>query len=56
MSLREQSDTVRRDALEEAAKVADRFNVTPAFDLPCTPFDRTEAIADEIRKLAQRES
>jgi hypothetical protein len=34
---------------ERCARIAESFNVTPAFDLPCSPFDRTEAIAQAIR-------
>jgi hypothetical protein len=41
----------REDAIEACARVADAFNATPAFDLPCSPFDRTEAIAAAIRDL-----
>jgi len=41
----------REAVIEECARVAEAFNVTPAFDLPCTPFDRTEAIVSAIRNL-----
>jgi hypothetical protein len=41
----------REDVIEVCARVADAFNATPAFDLPCSPFDRTEAIVAAIRNL-----
>jgi len=38
---------------EQAAVIAESFNVTPAFDLPCSPYDRTEAIAAAIRNAKE---
>lgn len=35
---------------ERDAVIARSFNKTPAFDLPCSPYDRTESIAEAIER------
>lgn len=35
---------------ERDAVIARSFNATPAFDLPCSPYDRTESIAEAIER------
>jgi len=48
------AEQARREGLEQAAVIAEGFNVTPAFDLPCSPYDRTEAIAQAIRAAKEQ--